>query len=233
MFLTGDESGMKERYWSGLLALLLLIVSLDGYRESAGFTERSITSCSSGTATEQLSFSSHDSMYIEPVLEIDGVKYYDDQIMLEWYDEYFTNANLPFTVVLEGLGFQVNWIDDNQAVIRIHGEHYTDANYYILSLEEKTLFRMGTEFTRLNNVLVFPPGTRVHYCRAGDREVYVSSEMLSTTLLLMGIWIQIGINLEKKHVLVYREIHFSRKRQRQWGLLGVIFDPGTKTLLSV
>ena len=83
------------------------------------------------------------------------------------------SANVPLLAVLQELGAEVTWINDDQAEILYKGKHY------VLSLSEKTMYALDSEKTYPElNILCSVVGSAWYVCEPLDHDMLVSESII-------------------------------------------------------
>ena len=105
---------------------------------------------------------------------------------------YFDYAELPLTTVLENLGGNVKWQNDNIATISFKGKKYK------LDMEKISVIKVGR---KLDN-LIMPITGGYRFYETVDRELILDSNMIQQVLKQMGAEISIAIDRSQFVVLI-------------------------------
>ena len=100
-------------------------------------------------------------------------------------------ADLPFTDVLKALGFNVVWLNGNNAEIILNDKKY------ILNLAEVSFIEDGKN----NNLILPPPGSRTYNCEVLEKELILDSVTVHSVMYLMKR--KININIDHDKLIVY------------------------------
>lgn len=106
------------------------------------------------------------------------------------YIENLSYADLPFTEVLKGLGFNIEWVDDNTADIS-----YKDKKY-VLDLTAVSFTEVGSNSNRFG-----VPGSRMYYT-ISQKELILDSTTIQGALFLIGYDVFIDIDYDKSIVYI-------------------------------
>lgn len=122
-------------------------------------------------------------------LYIKGKKITNENVSICYRDDYPPYPNLPFIKILENMGFNVEWINENNAKIVYGNEEY------VLNMSESTLFKMNEDI----NLIQASPGSYMTYSVL-NKEVVLDSETLINTLHNMGKDINFKLDFDKSTV---------------------------------
>jgi len=100
-------------------------------------------------------------------------------------------AELPLTEVLNALGFDIEWLDNNTAKMVYNDEKY------ILNLAEVSFIKESENF----NLIRIPPGSRIYYYKALDRELILDSDTIYW--LMSDAKRRIKINIDHDKSVIY------------------------------
>lgn len=124
-------------------------------------------------------------------LYINERKITSENVSICYRNVYPPYPNLPFIKILENIGFNVEWINENSAKI-VH-----DNEEYVLNMPESTLFKMNKDI----NLIEPSPGSYMTY-KVLNKEVVLDSETLINTLYNMGKDISFKLNLDKFDIYI-------------------------------
>ncbi len=103
------------------------------------------------------------------------------------------DAHLPLTEVLKGLGYDINWVNDNTANVT------RDNAKYILTIDgEASLIIENNDF----NLITPPPGTTTYYCKVIEKDVLLDSLTVECVLLFMNDSVRIKVDNENEIVYI-------------------------------
>ena len=95
------------------------------------------------------------------------------------------------TEVLNALGFDIEWLDNNTAKMVYNDEKY------ILNLAEVSFIKESENF----NLIRIPPGSRIYYYKALDRELILDSDTIYW--LMSDAKRRIKINIDHDKSVIY------------------------------
>ena len=97
------------------------------------------------------------------------------------------------TEVLKGLGYDINWVNDNTANVT------RDNAKYILTIDgEASLIIENNDF----NAITPPPGTTTYYCKVIEKDVLLDSLTVECVLLFMNDSVRIKVDNENEIVYI-------------------------------
>ena len=98
-------------------------------------------------------------------------------------------AELPFTEVLKGLGYNVEWLDGNTAFITYQDEKY------VLNLAEVSLVKDGHN----SNIIIPAPGSRGIKCEVLENELVIDSNSLYNIMYTIK---KVRISIDRDNFIV-------------------------------
>ena len=105
-------------------------------------------------------------------------------------------AVVPLTEVFKGLGYGVEWTNNNTAYIVV------DENRYILELNgEASLKKDGDD----SNLIIPPPGSTTFYSQVIEGELFLDSDTVGSILLFMGKSVYIHIDYDNAVIYITAE----------------------------
>ena len=119
-----------------------------------------------------------------------GTLYVNSQrIATEHVVIYTAYVELPLVKILEGLGFDVEWVDDNTADIT-----YNDKKY-VLNLSEASLVEDG----KTGNYIIPAPGNRTFRCKAVEKDLILDGNTVFNILYFIK---RVNIRTDRNHLIV-------------------------------
>ena len=120
-------------------------------------------------------------------------------------------ADLPFTSVLRELGYSVEWIDDETAVIRIDGREYRYDGRGLYSAEAETVrfdkpkegsVPGGSAEGERTDLITPGEGYSVSGAYLRDRVLYMPAPTFLATMERLGVEVELTLDAEHRQVLV-------------------------------
>lgn len=105
-------------------------------------------------------------------------------------------AVLPLTEVFKGLGYSVEWMNNNTAYIVV------DENRYILELNGEASLKKDSDDC---NLIIPPPGSTTFYSQIIENELILDSDTIRSILFFMGKLIYINIDYDSAVVYITME----------------------------
>lgn len=124
---------------------------------------------------------------INGTLNVNGKDITNENVIIH---KYYTE--LPLTKVLEALGFNIEWIDDNNAKVT-----YND-KIFDLNISEMSLTEVGAE----NNFLWPAPGGTVRVCKNIDKDIILDNYAIKSFCYCVGINIKIQLDRDNSYVYI-------------------------------
>ena len=121
------------------------------------------------------------------LLKINGVGITQENVTIHRWSHY---AELPLTEVMNSLGMEVSWIDNNVAKVTYKTKKYT------LNTSEISLIEDGG----FENLLNPPPGSQRSYTVL-EKELILDSDTVRGAMYLIGI--ELWIHIDHKEQVVY------------------------------
>lgn len=123
------------------------------------------------------------------ILQINGMVISDAAVEI-----HEDSARTSFVSVLEGMGYTINWMDDDTAMVICGTE------IYFLDVAEPVFQKEGTDV----NLILPPPGTTTFYCESVERDVILDDNTICGIFSLMGQRVFVEIDRETAVVSFYR-----------------------------
>lgn len=109
-------------------------------------------------------------------------------------DIYKNNvAHIPLVKVMQAMGFDVQWENDNVANINGYGKTL------VLNVSQMSLIDVDSS----HNLITPAPGSRNYYCQAASKDIIIDDNTVKSIMTLLGIDIRIDTNLSKSIVYIY------------------------------
>lgn len=156
--------------WKSIVCIILMIACV------------LLSSCSKNSSAADASESSGDAQDRNghAALIVNGKDITSEKLASINYEKQY--AQLPLLAILEALGGETEWVDEEKVTIAFHG------TTYVLNPAQNTLQKEGDSF----NIIAVPPGTRHGgYYEICDEEFLIDSNCLDHFLYLLGARIAI------------------------------------------
>ena len=121
------------------------------------------------------------------LLKINGVGITQENVTIHRWPHY---AELPLTEVMNSLGMEVSWIDNNVAKVTYKTKKYT------LNTSEISLIEDGDSFN-----LLFPPPGGNRISTVLEKELILDDNTVESAMYLIGI--KLWIRIDHKEQVVY------------------------------
>lgn len=124
-------------------------------------------------------------------LYINGEKITSENVSICYRNDYPPYFNLPFIKILENMGFNIEWTNENNAQIIYNNKEY------VLNISESSLLKKNEDI----NLIQQSPGSYMTY-NILDKEVILDGETLINTLHNMDKDISFKLDFDKSIVYI-------------------------------
>ena len=109
-------------------------------------------------------------------------------------DIYKNNvAHIPLVKVMQAMGFDIQWENDNVANINGYGKTL------VLNVSQMSLIDADSS----HNLITPAPGSRNFYCQTASKDIVIDDNTVKSIMTLLEIDIRIDVNLSQAAVYIY------------------------------